>query len=99
MTFSLNLSCLGVIIQVTGRDGMSTLQNGAAAYSQSLTYLPGWFSVAFPVVFVFLSVLLLWQALPNCRGFPLSSLSLASSQLLMQTLRAQPVRCYRVTRT
>jgi len=25
-----------------------------------ITYLPGWFPVAFPVVFVFLSVLLLW---------------------------------------
>ena len=25
-----------------------------------ITYLPGWFSVAFPAVFVFLSVLLLW---------------------------------------
>ena len=27
--------CLGVILQVRGRDGVSTLQNGAAAYSQS----------------------------------------------------------------
>jgi len=30
-----NMSCLGMILQVTGRDGMSTPQNGAAAYSQS----------------------------------------------------------------
>jgi len=30
-----NMSCLGVILQVMGRDGMSTPQNGAAAYSQS----------------------------------------------------------------
>ena len=30
-----NMSCLGVILQVRGRDGMSTPQNGVAAYSQS----------------------------------------------------------------
>jgi len=30
-----NMSCLGVILQVRGPDGMSTPQNGAAAYSQS----------------------------------------------------------------
>jgi len=31
-----NMSCLGVILlQVRRRDGMSTPQNGAAAYSQS----------------------------------------------------------------
>jgi len=32
-----------VILQVRGRDGMSTPQNGAAAYSQShiITYFPG----------------------------------------------------------
>jgi len=29
------MSCLGVILQVRGRDGMSTPQNGVAAYSQS----------------------------------------------------------------
>ena len=70
-----------VILQVRGRDGMSTPQNGVAAYS----HLPGWFPVAFPAVSVFLKVLLLWYVLPNCRGFPLISLSLASNQLLMQT--------------
>jgi len=32
-----NMSCLGVILQVRGCDGMSTLQNGVAAYSQSHT--------------------------------------------------------------
>ena len=31
----LNMSCLGVILHVRGRDGMSTPQNGVAAYSQS----------------------------------------------------------------
>ena len=31
MTF-LNMSCLGVILQVMGHDGMSALQNGTAAY-------------------------------------------------------------------
>jgi len=31
----LNMSCLGVILQVRGRDGMSTPQNGADTYSQS----------------------------------------------------------------
>jgi len=53
-------SCLGVILQVRARDGMSTPQNGAAAYCtvSRITYLPGWFSVAFPAVVVFLSVLL-----------------------------------------
>jgi len=60
MTF-LNMLCLGVILQVRGRGGMSTKQNGVAAYSVSrITYLSGWFPVAFPAVFVFLTVLLLW---------------------------------------
>jgi len=30
-----NMSCLGVILQVRGCDGMSTSQNGVAAYSVS----------------------------------------------------------------
>jgi len=34
MTF-FNMSCLGVILKVRGRDGMSTQQNDATAYSQS----------------------------------------------------------------
>ena len=44
------------------RNGMSTPQNGAAAYSQShVSFIfPAWFPVAFPADFVFLSVLLLW---------------------------------------
>jgi len=47
-------SYLGVILQVSGSDDMSTSQNGAAAYLVSwITYLPGWFPVAFPAVFVF----------------------------------------------
>jgi len=50
-----NMSCLGVI-QVGGRDGMFTPQNGVAAYSQS--HVSGWFSVASPAVLIFLSVLL-----------------------------------------
>jgi len=90
----------GLILQVRGRDGMSTLHNGAATYSIShITYLPGWFPVAFSAVFVFLSALLLWYVLPNCRGFPLTSLSLAISQLLMQTPRVRLARRYQVTRT
>jgi len=32
---SFNMLCLGVILLVRGRDGMSTQRNGAAAYSQS----------------------------------------------------------------
>jgi len=85
---------------VKGRDDISTLQNIAAAYSVShITYLPGWFSVDFTAVFVFLSVLLLLWVLPNCRGFPLTLLSLASSQLLMQTPCVRLARCYRVTYT
>ena len=33
------MSCLGVILQVRGRDGMSTLQNGVdALHTHSLTY-------------------------------------------------------------
>ena len=59
--YDIYMSCLGVILQVMGRDGMSTLQNSTAAYSVSrITYLPGWFAVAFPAVFIFLGVLLLW---------------------------------------
>jgi len=80
-----NMLCLGMILQVRGRDGMSTLQ--VRLDTHSLTYLPGWLPVAVPAVFIFLSVLLLWLSLPNCRGFPLTSQSLASSQLLMQTPR------------
>jgi len=51
--------CQEEILQVRGRDGMSTPQHGAATYSVScITYLPGWFPVVLPAVFVFLSVLL-----------------------------------------
>ena len=50
------MSRLGLILQVRGRDGISTLQNDAAAYSQTHV-LPAWFPVAFTAVFVFLSVL------------------------------------------
>ena len=32
MAFFFNMSCLGVILQVRGRDSMSTPQNGSAAY-------------------------------------------------------------------
>jgi len=56
------MSCLGTIPEVRGRDGMSTLQNDAAAYSQSHVsrICQGGFPVVFPAVFIFLSVLLLW---------------------------------------
>ena len=64
-----------------------------------ITYLLGWFPIAFPVVFIFLSVLLLWKILPNCRDFPLTSLSLASSHFLMHIARVQFVRHYWVTCT
>ena len=36
-----NMFMSGVIVQVRGRDGMSTLQNGAAPYSLAYHYLPG----------------------------------------------------------
>jgi len=58
-----------------------------------------WFSTAFPAIFIFFSVLLLWYVLANWRGFHLTSLSLASSQLLMQTPHVWLVRCYQVTHT
>jgi len=57
MTF-LDMSCLGAILQVRGRDGMSTPQNGAAAYSQS--HVSRICQGGFPAVFIFPSVLLLW---------------------------------------
>ena len=41
----------------------------------------------------------IWQALTNCRGFPLTSMSVASRQLLMLTARIRLTRRYRVTRT
>jgi len=79
-------SCLWVILQVRGRDGMSTLQNGAAAYSQSHVFAR-LVSCCLPCSF----------RLPECPSpmvDPLLSaeaflwpLSLASSQLLMQTPR------------
>jgi len=75
---------------------MSTPQNGVAAYSQS--QVSGWFPAAFPAVFVFLSVLL-WWVVPNCKGFPLTTLSLASSQLLMRTPLVQLARHCWVTHT
>jgi len=56
-----NTSCLGVILQVRGRDGMSTPQNGAAAYSQS--HVSRICQGGFPLPslrFIFLSVILLW---------------------------------------
>jgi len=59
------MSYLGVILQVRGRDGMSTPQNGACGCILTVSriaYLPGWFSVAFPAVFVFLGILLLSYA-------------------------------------
>jgi len=37
--------------------------------------------------------------LPNWRGFPLTTLFLASSQLLMQTPHVRLARCYQVTHT
>jgi len=100
-----NMSCLGMILQVSGLDGMSIPQNGATAYSQyHVSHIcQGGFPLPSPRVFVFLSILLLspmvGPVLPNCRDFPLTSLSLANSQLLMQTPRAWPVECYRVTCT
>jgi len=57
-----------VILQVRGRDGTSTPQNGAAAYSHSHIPRTGWSG------FIFLNVLLRRWVLPNCRGFPLTSL-------------------------
>jgi len=60
--FLFNMSCLGVILQVNGRDGMSTLQNGACGCILTvlrITYLPGWFPIAFPALFILRSVLLL----------------------------------------
>jgi len=57
-----NMSCLGVILQLRGCDGMFTPQNGAAVrlHTDSLAYhvFAMVVSVAFPAVFIFLSVLL-----------------------------------------
>jgi len=69
-----NMSCLGLILQVRGHDGMSTPQNGVAAYSQS--HISHICQGGFPLLscgFIFLSVLLLWWLLPNCRLQRLSS--------------------------
>jgi len=67
-----------MILYVKGRDGVSTSQNGVAAYSQSHVsrILARVVSRCLNAVFVFLGVLLLWYILPNCEGFPLTSLSL-----------------------
>ena len=87
-----NMSCLGVILQVRGRDGMSTLQNAAAAYSVlCITYLPGWFLIAFLAVFIFLSIFSYGTS--SLTAEALTSLSLASSQFLMQTPHVRLVRC------
>ena len=62
-----------------GMRGMSAPQNGVAAYSAVANIsriCQGGFSVAFPAIFIVLSVLLLCQVLPNCRDFPVTSLSL-----------------------
>jgi len=82
-----------------GRECMSTPQNGVAAYSQS--HVSCICQGGFPLPslrFSSLSVLL-WWVLANCRGFPLTTLSSASSQLLAQTPRVRLARRYRVTRT
>ena len=73
------------------------VHSGCLLTVSHITYLAGWFSVVFPVVFTFLGVLLLWQVLHNSKGFPRTSLSLASSQLLMHILHARPAKCYQVT--
>jgi len=52
---TVNTSCLWVTLQVRGCDGMSTPQNGAAAYTHSLTYHIS--ARVVPVDCVFLSVL------------------------------------------
>ena len=60
-----NMPYLGVILQVRGRDGMSTLQTGVAAYSQShISHISHCFPCGFHLAV--LSVLLLWQVIPNC---------------------------------
>ena len=77
----------------------SGLTIGLHGQGSRITYLPAGFPVAFPEIYVFLSVLLLWQLRPNCRGFPLTLLSLAISQLLVQTQSVRLARRYWVTRT
>ena len=48
-----NMSCLGVILQV--RVVMAYLHRRMVRlHTHSLMYLPGWFPVAFPAVFIFL---------------------------------------------
>jgi len=59
MTF-LNMSRLGVILQVRGRDGHVYTAEWCGCITVShITYVSGWFLIAFPAVFVYLSVLLL----------------------------------------
>jgi len=85
---------------------IQSLQNGAASYTHSLT-----FHVFARVVSRCLHC---GFRLPECpdmvgppllaidsevRGFPLTSLSIASSRLLMQTMRVRHARHYRVIRT
>jgi len=82
-----NMSCLGVIFQVRSHDGMSTPQNGAAAFLQSHVsrICQGGFtlpSLQFSSSRVSFSY---GRSIRNCRGFPLTSLSLPSNRLLMQT--------------
>ena len=49
------MSCLAVILQVSSHDGMLTPQNSALLCCiltvSPITYLPGWFPVAFPCDF------------------------------------------------
>jgi len=97
----------GDTVQVRGRDGMSTPQNSAAAYSDSR--ISPWQicdTIFTTLVFHCLPCSFRLHECPpsmigpsNCRGFPLTSLSFASSHLLMQTLRVRLTRHYRVTLT
>jgi len=95
-----NMSCVGVILHVRGLDGISTPQNGAAAYSVLRYHIfARVVSRCVPRGFRLPECPSPMVGPPSLQRFPLTSLSLASSQLLMQTLHVWLARHYRVTRT
>ena len=88
-----------MILHVRDSGGMSTALSGAAAYSQShVSRVCQGVSRCLPCGFR-LPECPSMVGPPHCRVFPLTSVYLASSQLLMQTPRVRLARRYQVLDT
>jgi len=89
------MSCLWVILQVRGRDGTSTLQNGAAAYSRSHVsrICQGGFSIAFPAVFSECELTFMWTHVHvNSRSHSLYTVTRPSVVCLLSVTSVHPTQ-------